>query len=48
MASWGPCVPGVMRLFINVDGYFYPCEKASEASDSMNIGNLDQGYDLKK
>ncbi|HCU2779769.1 TPA: Cys-rich peptide radical SAM maturase CcpM [Clostridioides difficile] len=44
----GPCVPGVMRLFINVDGYFYPCEKASEASDNMNIGNLDQGYDLKK
>lgn len=37
----GLCVLGVMRLFINVDGYFYLCEKVLEVLDSMNIGNLD-------
>ncbi len=44
----GPCVPGVERLFIDVEGNFYPCEKVSEASPHMKIGNIDDGYDVDK
>lgn len=44
----GPCIPGQARLFINTDGDFYPCERVSELSDSMRIGNLKNGFDLNK
>ncbi|MBW9159133.1 Cys-rich peptide radical SAM maturase CcpM [Clostridium tagluense] len=44
----GPCIPGIMRLFINSDGNFYPCEKVCEISNDMIIGNLNEGYDLEK
>lgn len=44
----GPCIPGVMRLFVDVEGDFYPCEKVSETCKKMIIGNLKNGYDLKK
>lgn len=42
----GPCIPGVMRLFIDVDGKFFPCEKVSEACENMQIGDLTHGYNL--
>lgn len=44
----GPCIPGVMRLFVDVTGNFYPCEKVSEICEKMIIGNLEKGYDLKR
>ncbi|NFE59417.1 Cys-rich peptide radical SAM maturase CcpM [Clostridium botulinum] len=44
----GPCIPGVQRLFINADGYFYPCEKVSETSDLMQIGHVETGFDISK
>lgn len=44
----GPCVPGKHRLFINVSGCFYPCERVNELSDPMQIGNLDTGFILEK
>ncbi len=44
----GPCIPGIMRLFIDVDGNFYPCEKVSEQCTAMRIGNLTDGYDLER
>lgn len=44
----GPCVPGQLRLFINTDGEFYPCEKVSEKSKVMNIGNLEEGFYFEK
>lgn len=44
----GPCLPGVLRLFINADGSFYPCERVSEASETMKIGDLDNGIDIEK
>ncbi|WP_303789193.1 Cys-rich peptide radical SAM maturase CcpM [Ruminococcus flavefaciens] len=47
-APGGPCVPGQKRLFINVDGYFYPCERVSEVSDAMCIGNINDGFDMEK
>jgi len=44
----GPCVPGVQRLFMNVEGNFYPCERVSETSQQMRIGNVDTGFDTDK
>jgi uncharacterized protein len=44
----GPCIPGIQRLFMDVDGNFYPCERVSEASPQMNIGNIDAGFDVDK
>ncbi|EPR07637.1 Cys-rich peptide radical SAM maturase CcpM [Ruminiclostridium papyrosolvens] len=44
----GPCVPGVQRLFMDVGGNFYPCERVSEASPHMKIGNIDAGFDVDK
>ncbi|MCX7745305.1 MAG: Cys-rich peptide radical SAM maturase CcpM [Clostridia bacterium] len=44
----GPCVPGAHRLFVDVNGNFLPCEKVSESSETMKIGNLDSGFDIKK
>jgi uncharacterized protein len=47
-APAGPCIPGKMRLFVNVDGNFYPCERVSETSLSMIIGNIENGFDFDK
>ncbi|WDV45029.1 Cys-rich peptide radical SAM maturase CcpM [Clostridiaceae bacterium M8S5] len=45
-APSGPCVPGQIRLFINADGNFYPCERVSEVSKMMKIGNIDEGFNI--
>lgn len=47
-APSGPCIPGQLRLFINVDGNFYPCERVSETSNLMQIGNLIDGFNYDK
>lgn len=44
----GPCVPGQSRLFADVDGNLYPCERVSENSPAMRIGNLTDGFDYEK
>lgn len=44
----GPCMPGIKKLFVNVDGDFYPCEKASGTSHHLIIGNVNTGLDLNK
>lgn len=44
----GPCIPGVHGTFIRIDGEFFPCEKASDTSKALNIGNIDIGYDFEK
>ena len=38
----GTCIPGVLRLYVNVNGDFYPCEKTNS---SFSIGNLNKGFD---
>lgn len=43
----GSCIPGVSRLFVNVYGDFFPCEKTSEIS-SQCIGNVQEGLDVSK
>lgn len=44
----GPCVSGVRKFFVNTEGNFYPCEKVNELSESMVIGNLENGFDAEK
>ena len=48
MSHGGPCVPGEHRLFITVDGEFYPCERVSETSPVMRIGSIDEGFDYEQ
>ena len=44
----GPCMPGVKRMFVNVDGDIFPCERVSETKSYFNIGNICTGFDLEK
>lgn len=44
----GPCIPGTQRLFVSVEGNLYPCEKASESSEVLKMGNLFDGIDFEK
>ncbi len=48
MSPGGPCIPGEQRLFVDYQGRFFPCEKVSETSDAMQIGDIDHGFDLEK
>lgn len=42
----GPCIPGQHKLFCDVDGRLYPCERVSETSDVMKIGDIYSGFDI--
>ena len=44
----GPCIPGVLRPFVDVNGNIFPCERVSEASNVMKIGHIDTGYEVEK
>lgn len=44
----GPCIAGAKRLFIDVDGRLFPCERVSETSPSMEIGNVTSGFNVEK
>lgn len=44
----GPCIPGRKKLFLNVFGNFYPCERINELSDVSVIGNIYDGLDISK
>jgi len=44
----GPCIPGVKRLFVTVNGELFPCEKVSETAPCNCIGSLEEGFDIKK
>lgn len=43
----GPCIPGERRMFVTTDGSIYPCERVSEVSKVMKIGNIYDGFDLE-
>ena len=47
-APSGPCVPGQSRLFVTVDGNLLPCERVSEASKKMYIGDIYSGINIEK
>ena len=44
----GPCIPGIKRLFVSVDGTFFPCEKVDETLPGMVIGTIEEGLDIEK
>ena len=44
----GPCIPGVRKLFVTVEGKFYPCERVSESSTVAQIGDVYSGIDEEK
>ncbi len=44
----GPCIPGKSRLLVTYDGKLIPCERVSETSEAICLGNLDTGIDLEK
>ena len=44
----GPCLPGVRKLFVDVSGTFFPCERVSETSEHMKIGNIEEGFYKEK
>lgn len=43
-APGGPCIPGQLRLFCDVSGKFFPCERVSENSSLMCIGTIEEGF----
>lgn len=43
----GPCVAGITRLFVDVYGKFYPCEKICE-NNAVLIGDVDNGLNPEK
>lgn len=42
----GPCIPGQHKLFCDVEGNLYPCERVSETSEIMKMGNIYDGFDI--
>ncbi len=42
----GTCISGRKKIFVSVDGEFFPCEKVNERSAVMKIGSLDEGLDF--
>lgn len=43
----GPCIPGSHKLFVDIHGKFYPCEKLNECSNDVIIGDLDKGFNIE-
>ncbi len=43
----GQCIPGLQRLFVDVEGYYYPCEKIIE-NKAFRIGSIYEGIDTQK
>lgn len=43
----GPCIAGSKRLFIDVRGRLFPCEKVPE-SDALSIGTVKEGFDIQR
>lgn len=39
----GPCMPGVLRLFVSAEGGLFPCERVSEHSCIAKIGDVETG-----
>lgn len=44
----GPCIAGSKRLFVDIAGRFFPCERVSEDSKIMNIGTIKEGVSVTK
>lgn len=47
-APSGPCIPGKKRLFVDTEGYMYPCERVNELSEMLRLGSVFDGFDEEK
>jgi len=47
MSHGGPCIIG-RKTFVDVKGNLLPCERVSELSECMQIGNIQSGFDMDK
>ena len=47
-APGGVCIPGGKKLFVDVHGNFFPCERISETAEVFKIGNLKEGFNIEK
>ncbi len=43
----GPCVPGIKKLFVTVDGELFPCEKVNTSNPAFSIGTLEKGFNIE-
>ena len=43
----GPCIPGKKRIFVDVEGNIYPCERIAEYPN-YQIGNIFDGFDIER
>lgn len=43
----GPCIPAVKRMFVDIYGHFYPCEKILE-NKAFVIGSVNKGFDTER
>lgn len=43
----GGCIPGIARLFVTVNGDFYPCEKINENVD-LSVGDIRNGFNINQ
>ena len=48
MHHGGPCMPGILRLFVRYDGSFFPCERVNENLEFYRIGSIEEGLILEK
>ena len=44
----GPCIAGSDKLFVDIEGNLFACEKCSETSKLMKIGSLSSGFDVNQ
>lgn len=44
----GSCVPGADKLFVTVNGEFFPCEKVNECNKNMQIGSIESGFNVDR
>lgn len=44
----GVCVPGTRKLFMDIQGNLFPCEKCSETSAIMKLGTIEEGFYIDK
>jgi radical SAM protein with 4Fe4S-binding SPASM domain len=42
-----PCFPGYQKLFLDVNGAYYPCER-TERSPNYQLGTVESGFDAQK
>jgi len=42
------CLPGAVRLFCDIDGNYYPCERVETSNTNLCIGNVWTGIDAGK